>query len=479
MKDTRAAQVLGNLNENFFDFLDFVVINIKLLTAKVPPLRKLFLLCLVFTCGISANIRAEEYDLAAYLAKVEQNNPDLALAAKDLALAKTSVAQARAAFLPGVGVQGGYSRNFTDDMRSTPVASMPNDGLNLSPLVYQDIDSNFDNELTLGIGVNQTLFDAGAIANYSRVRQGQRIRESSLEAVKQNIRRAAQKIYAQTRLTLDVVIIMEASEQFSQETYQSAERKYRAGTATELDLLLAEVDWKRKVAATTEARKNAELALIAFRNLAGIPLSEAITLAGEFGDLPETPESPDLETILAQRPDYRSLVLSRGLSDIERRAALSSFLPTVSASFSYALGGMGNGSSLLGDYDFNSSKLSLNVNIPLFAGGYRLSRVKAAGIEQEKADIALSQRRRGIESELIELRLRLDEAAQRVESARLIEETAQRAVSLAQSSYANGLTTQLTVAEAVNRLGEARLGLQSAIFEYRSICYDWEFAAGL
>jgi outer membrane protein TolC len=114
----------------------------------------------------------------------------------------------------------------------------------------------------------------------------------------------------------------------------------------------------------------------------------------------------------------------------------------------------------------------------LFAGGYRLSCVKAAGIEQEKADIALSQRRRGIESELIELRLRLDEAAQRVESARLIEETAQRAVSLAQSSYANGLTTQLTVAEAVNRLGEARLGLQSAIFEYRSICYDWEFATG-
>jgi outer membrane protein TolC len=299
-----------------------------------------------------------------------------------------------------------------------------------------------------------------------------------LEAARQNIRRAAQKIYAQTRLALEVVAIMEGSEQFSRETYQSAERKYRAGTATELDLLLAEVDWKRKVTATAGARKNAELALIAFRNLAGLPLSETVTLTGEFGGLPETPGSPDLETVLAQRPDYHALVLSQGLSDIERRAALSSFLPTFSASFSYALGGMGNGSSLLGDYDFNSSKLSLSVNIPLFAGGYRLSRVKAAGIEQEKAGIALAQRRRGIESELIELGLRLDEAARRIESARLIEETAGRAVSLAQSSYTNGLATQLTVAEAVNRLGEARLGLQSAVFEYRSLCYDWEFATG-
>ncbi|MDR1174817.1 MAG: TolC family protein [Treponema sp.] len=438
------------------------------------PIHKLFLLSFVFMCGISANIRAEEYDLAAYLAKVEQNNPYLALAAKELALAKTSVGQARVAFFPGLGLQGGYSRNFTDDMRSTAVASLPGGG----PLVYQDVDYDYDNELTLDIGVNQTLFDAGAVSNYKRARQGQRIGESSLETVRQTIRCAAKKIYAQTRLVLDIVKIMEASEQFSRETCQSAERKYRAGTATELDLLLAEVDWKKKVTAVAEARKNAELALIAFRNLAGIPLTQTVTLTGEFGALPEVPESPALEQVLAGRPDYRSLVLSRELADIERRAALTSFLPTVSSSFSYALGGMGNGSSLTGDYDFNSSRLSLNVTIPLFAGGYRLSRINAARIGQEKTGIALSQSQNRIESTLLELRLRLDEAAQRIESARLIEETARRAAALSQSAYANGLTTQLTVAEAVNRLGEAQLGLQSAIFEYRSLYYDWELATG-
>jgi outer membrane protein TolC len=65
-----------------------------------------------------------------------------------------------------------------------------------------------------------------------------------------------------------------------------------------------------------------------------------------------------------------------------------------------------------------------------------------------------------------------------VEQARLIEDTARRAVALSQSSYANGVITQLTVAEAINRLGEARLGLQSAVLEYRSIYYDWELAVG-
>jgi outer membrane protein TolC len=172
-------------------------------------------------------------------------------------------------------------------------------------------------------------------------------------------------------------------------------------------------------------------------------------------------------------------MLARELSDVERRAAMNAFLPTVSASFSYALGGMGNGDSFLGDYDFDSAKFGLSVTIPLFVGGYRLARVKAAGIEQEKANLNLLKKRNAVESELLELQLRLGEAAQRVESARLITETAERAVSLSQTAYANGVTTQFTVTEAGNRLGEAQLGLQSAIFEYRSAWYDWELAAGL
>jgi outer membrane protein TolC len=434
-----------------------------------------FLAACIFLGLCLTALQAEEYSLAEYLARVDKNNPDLALALKELELAETSVSQARAAFLPGIGLQGGYTRNFTDDMRPTPIASLPGGG----PLVYRDVDSNFDNELSLGIGVNQTLFDPEAISNYNRAKQGKKIRESSLEMVKQNIRCAAKKIYAQTQLALMVVEIMEGSEQFSRETHQSAERKYRAGTATELDLLLAEVDWRRKIAAIAGARKNAELALIAFRNLAGIPLVETVLLTEEFGILPVIPESSELNRVLAARPDYRSLLLSQELANIERRAAYISFLPTVSVSFSYALGGMGNASSLLGDYDFNSAQLSLNVNIPLFTGAYRLSRVKAAGIEQAKAAIALSRSRNRIESELLELRLRLDETARQVETARLIEETARRAVTLSQSAYTNGLTTQLTVAEAINRLGDARLGLQSAIFEYRSVSCDWELAVGI
>jgi outer membrane protein TolC len=340
------------------------------------------------------------------------------LAQREIEAARQTVNQARSAFFPRIGAQGDYKRNLTDLKQPTPVASLPTGG----PLVYMDVDQNFNNELTLGIGLNQTIFDAGAIAGYKQSKGGQAIREQSYEAVKQNLRVAAKKLYAQALLVIKVAEIMETSEQTSAEIYQSIERKYRAGTATELDLLMAEVTWKTKIPAASEARKNVKVIFTALHNVAGIPLSEEITLTeNDFGIL-EKPTFPPLEQMLASRPDYRALVLAGQLADINRKAALGSFLPVVSGGFSFGYAGMGN-DTLTGDFDLTTAQLSIGVTIPLFTGGYRLALVKAARIEQEKASLALLKNRNAIESDLIELELRLSEAQERIESAQLVENT--------------------------------------------------------
>jgi outer membrane protein TolC len=428
----------------------------------------------ILTLFATLPLSATDYDLASYLRAVEQYNPDILLAQKEIEAARQIVNQARSAFFPRIGAQGDYKRNLTDRTQATPVASQSGGG----PLVYQDVDVNFDNELTLGIGLTQTIFDAGAISSYRQARGGQAVREQSYEVVRQNLRAAAKKLYAQAQFVITVAEIMEASEQTSAEIYRSVERKYRAGAATELDLLMAEVDWKTKIPITSDAKKNVIVVFTALHNLAGIPLSEEIVLTESGSGMPEAPAFPPLEQILAARPDYRVLLLSQELADINHKGAMGSFLPVVSMGFSYGYAGMGN-DSLTGDYDLNTAQLSLGVTIPLFTGGYRLARMNAARIEQEKASLALVKKRADIESVLIELELRINAAEERIESSRLVEATARRALDLARSAYANGLATQLSVTEAANRLDEASLGLQSAVFEYRSAYYDWEFETGV
>jgi outer membrane protein TolC len=158
--------------------------------------------------------------------------------------------------------------------RSTAVASAPGGG----GLIYKDVDTNYDNELSIGVGVTQKLFDPAAWMQYRQAKKAFTLQEQVFEAARQNIRSAAKKLYAQTQLAVSVVKIREASEEVSRTLYQSAERKYRAGAATELDLLMDEVDWKQKASAVTTTRRNAETALLAFRQFARIPWRKKLRL---------------------------------------------------------------------------------------------------------------------------------------------------------------------------------------------------------
>jgi outer membrane protein TolC len=380
---------------------------------------------------------------------------------------------ARSAFLPSAGVQGTYNRNLIERTQSMPVAST-----GPGPLVWGEVPANFNNELILGVGINQTLFNAGAISNYNKAKIAQAIREQSLEAAREAVLCAAKKLYLRAKLTQLVVEIQESSERFNLEQYQRVERRHSVGAATEMELLLAEVNWRTKTDAVREAKKNSELVLLAFRDLARIPHSQAITLTQVHTELPEASEAPNFGSILANRADYRALLLSKELTDIDRKAARNAFMPEVSASFSYALGGMGNGSSLIGDYDFNSAVLGISVRIPILTGGARLARMKSAELEQQKAIIAMAKKETAIESEIIELLLRLEDAQQRHETAYRTVETARRAVTLAQSAYSNGQATYLSVVDAQDKLDMVWLNFVSIDFEYLSAYYDWELAVG-
>jgi len=439
-------------------------------------MKKISLCVILLAFFTISAVSAEEYDLETYLALVERNNPDLLIRFKDIELARTDIALARSAFLPRAGVQGGYTRNLTERTQSMPVASMPGGG----PLVYQDVRTNYDNELTLtqGISISQVLFSAGAITNYNKAKLGKAIREKSFEAARFAVLCAAKKIYLRAQLALLVVEIRESSERFSLEQYQRVERRRNAGAATEMDLLSSEVNWRSKTDAVMDAKKNAKLVLLAFRDLAGIPHTQTIVFTQERTDLPELPEIPNLGNILANRADYRALLLSRDLTDIDRKAVRNAFLPEVSTFFNYAVGGMGNGSSLVGDNNFHNAALGITVNLPILAGGARLARMKAAQLEQEKTIIAISQRETAIESELIEIQLRLEDARQRFESSYRTVETARRAVALAQSAYTNGQATALTVADAQDKLDLVWLNFVNVNFEYLSAYYDWELATG-
>ena len=416
---------------------------------------------------------AESYGLDEYLKKIESDNPDLILSRCNTEASEESVKMARSALLPTIAAKSDYTRNMKDIEKPTPVASLPGGG----PLVYQDIDQNMDNEILLALGVQQRVFSAQAIATYRQAGTNRGIQKNIEDFTRESVLTAAKKLYAQTQLAQAVYAVRVDTEETSGEAFRNTEKKFNAGTATELDLRMAEVDWKNDMIAVAAARKNAELAMMALKTMAGIPLDAEVELTESVDWLPPIPEMPLLSDVLAGRSDYRAQKLAGDIADIACKAAYGTFLPDVSASLSYAYGGLGDKGSHT-DYEYSALQATVSATLPLYTGGYRMALVKAAEIQKEQTAVKTGKLEDSIDQEIRSIRMRLEEASLRLDSARSLETASSRAYSLAETAFVNGLGTQLSVSQAHTNLSGARLNLQNAIYEYRAACYDWEFATG-
>jgi outer membrane protein TolC len=438
-----------------------------------------FVLILFTNIGL-LSAQSESYSLEDYLRKVQARNHDIAFSRQDVLLAEETVKQARSALLPSVGTSGGYTRNFMDREQSTAVGAGVIPSGSMYPLVYRDVDANYDNELTAGLGIEQKIFDAAALMQYQQAKKSRAMRETVSDYTGQMIITTAKKLYARAQLAQAVSDVMKEAEKTSEETYRNIQKMYAAGTSTELNVLMAEVDWKNNITASVEAERNSALAMLALKDLAGIAAETEMTLTEETRRIPEMPSMPDINKVLAFRPDYRTQLLGRELADLTFRAALGTFLPTVSARFSYAYGQQGGykGKSNWNALNYSALQLNVTVSIPLFTGGYRASLVKSANISRTQADINIQKSKNAVEQEITSLILYMREARQKLESAETLEAAALRAMALAQASLENGLGTRLTVTEANTNLARTRLNFQSAIFEYRSAYYDWQLAIG-
>lgn len=423
--------------------------------------------------GIANTVAAESYGLEEYLKKILTDNPDLILSRCNTEATEESVKMARSALLPTVAVKSDYTRNMKDIEKPTPVASLPGGG----PLVYQDIDQNMDNEILLALGVQQRVFSAQAIATYRQAGTNRGVQKNIEEFTRESVITAAKKLYAQAQLAQAVFEVRVGTEKTSGEVYHNTEKKFNAGTATELDMRMAEVDWKNDMIAVAGAKKNAELAMMALKTMAGISLDEDVELTESVEWLPPIPEMPALSDVLAVRADYRAQRLAGDIADIARKAAYGTFLPEVSASLTYAYGGLGDKGSHT-DYEYTALQATVAATLPLYTGGYRMALIKAAQIQKEQTAVKTGKLEDSIDQEIRSIRMRLDEAALRLDSARSLETASARAFSLAETAFVNGLGTQLSVSQAHSNLSGARLNLQNAIYEYRAACYDWEFATG-
>lgn len=428
---------------------------------------------------VAAYLPAQEepLDIAGFLDLVEANSLDLEGSRTERSLAEVQERLARSQLYPTVAGQVGYTRSLLDIEQSVPIGAGPiNDGAPLAPLVTREVDVNPANEFSMGLSVQQKLFDMTVFRALEASEQFTDLTGTAFEVARQAILTEAKRLFYQALLLQEVLEVRRASEDIASDNYQETVSRYENGVASRLELLRAEVNWKITQPDTTQANRNLQVVLQNLKNLAGLPLDVEIRLRGNLEEFPPLPDLALAREVRGSRPDYQALVNERRLRELNVDATRATFYPSLSASMNYGWQASSDEFDLSDPTD--SLTLGLAMTVPIFFGGSRFASMEQARLEVQQVHNRIAQKESDIFTELENIRLTLQEANQRIDSARQTLATAEEAYNVTESSVESGLATQLELKDARVSLEAARLSYLSAVFDYLSAYFDWQRATG-
>ena len=303
----------------------------------------------------------------------------------------------------------------------------------------------------------------------------EKARESKLELVNQ-----VKNAYYTLLLAEDSKKVIQESYDMAALTHEIYTKQHAAGAASDYDVLRTSVAMKNVEPDLMQADIAIKQARLQLLLLMGADATTRFNVADNLRNYEKTMYND----VLAIDPDYSSnssLVLNRLQSeqlDQALKAERASLYPTLSASFNYMWSSMSNGTPFKNFRWTPFSSAGLTLNVPIFTGGSRYSRIKQAKIQKEQ----MGWQRENLErSVAMQVDLAIDNIKVNVEQIASCSESvgqAERAHDIMEKSFGIGAASYLDLRDSELALTQSRLAYYQAIYNYLVAGADLELLLG-
>jgi hydrophobe/amphiphile efflux-1 (HAE1) family protein len=403
------------------------------------------------------------------LAMALANNEGLKVAQEQVRESQGRVEEAKANFLPTVNLNFVYTPAQRFPLIRIPAGIFGPD--------EQTFQAAFTRRNIMQIDLNQPIYTAGRLQN------AYGLQASAFDASKLQFERARQQLQYQVVETFYAALMNEqgvrvADEQIVLATRQLelARARFAAGTVARLDVLQAEVELANAHARRIQAKAAVDTAHQAIRTVLSLPQSQTLTLRGNLDERPQQLTREALHAAIPARPDLRAFASQReiaqhaiGLANAELKPNLA-----VTGNLQYQDDGVSN----LLRTDNQSYTLGLALRVPLFSA-------PTAAAKRVVAQAQLRQTEHGLNAATDAARLEVESAWTAFESSDEVVNTQQKAlelaresVSIAQTSYENGVITSAELNDAQVRLLQTEWFLMQAKYSRIVAAAKARLAAG-
>jgi outer membrane protein TolC len=445
--------------------------------------------------AVPASTDTVELSLEQAVGRALDESEEVRLARSQVALAGAQISAARSAILPQVNANLGYTRTLAsvfsgasapalpDSLRFEPDPTLPleerveylEDRTPIAAIgalsgLFSDLPFGREHAYTASFSGSQLLFSGGrAGAALNIARDYRSAAEAGLVQQEAQIQLQIRSAYYQALLAQEIAAIAQAALEQAEAFYQQEELRLRAGQASELEAMRAEVARDNLEPQVVQGRNAADLAMLNLKRLVNIPLTQPLRLTTSL-QVPEIPDSsavrPSDELVRAQEASLTAVEEQVDIRQQQVRIARGAYLPNISLSSAYARQLYPNDPFTFNDPWQTDWTVSLQVSLPIFSGFRRAAELGQARVQLEQSRLQLAQLREAVQLQYEQAYGEKRRALSAMQARQRTVDVAQRVYDLTVLRYERGLATQLEVSDARLSLLQARTNLAQAISDF-------------
>ena len=307
-----------------------------------------------------------------------------------------------AAAFPTIGTNAGVN-----DFIKIPTSLLPAQIFGGAAGTYIPVQFGTKYNANYGINFQQLLFDGQVFvalkARASSLQWQKKNAALTEEAIKTNI----YKIYYQLSASKTQLNILDANIERLSKLAHDAEVMYKNGFAEKLDVDKVSVQLNNLQTEKIKANNSVAIGFMGLKMLMGMPVNDSLALTEVIDE-----KSLDKDVLVENdfqygvRKDFQYLSETKKLTEFNVKRYQLGYLPTISFSGSTSKNALRTKFDFFeGGSWFNTTMVSLNVNLPLFNGFARDARLKKTKIELQQIENQLGALKNNIDNEITQAKL--------------------------------------------------------------------------
>jgi outer membrane protein len=417
----------------------------------------------------------QKFTLEQAISYGQSNSPSVQIAQIGVTDADQLILQNRAIGLPKISATGNYQHFLQLPAQLVPAEFFGGQAGEFAKLTF-----GTKNNFTAAAQLQTLIFDASYFTALKASREYRTFAAQQLDVTKQDVKKNVTLAYLATLIYDESVTILDSNSKNLERMLFETSELYKEGFAEQLDIDRLTLTLKQLKTQKDDLMRQKQIAVNNLKFLMGFPIEQDLAVTDNLKDLVNNGFAAELneKLMLENRAEYQMLQTSVALQEFNITVQKQQgYYPSLAGFATYQ-------QSLQGDNLFNgaqwipSALIGLQLNVPIFDGFARETKIERAKLDLEEVVRQRDQAIEGIRLEVMNAKIKYQNAVQKVTNTTESLELAERIYKTTQIKYKEGLASSFELNQMETTLFMEQSNYIQALFGLLMAKAELEIALG-